>query len=121
MDFENEMNKPFKSIGSEHKCAIELHHVRDVNSFGNACAEVQLIRCIFRKLTQLFKDPTPRGEIHYGRTLSLTVNKSSTGQLSLLGGLNQSCFLEVTVVVRVSRINGQFAIDQRFNTRANVS
>lgn len=101
MDCENEINKPFKSIGSERKCAIELHRLRDVNSFGNACAEVQLIRCIFRKLTRLFKDPTPRGEIHYGSTLSLTGNKSSTGQLSLLGVLNQSCLLEVTVVVRV--------------------
>lgn len=101
MDYENEMNKPFKSIGSERKCAIELHCLRDVNSFGNSCTKVQLIRCIFRKLTRLFKDPTPRGEIHYGSTSSLTVNKSSAGQFSLLGVLNQSCFLEVTVVVRV--------------------
>lgn len=101
MDSKNEIDKPFKSIESERKCAIELHHLRDVNPFGNACAKVQLIICIFRKLTRLFKDPTPRGEIHYGSTLSLTGNESSAGQLSLLGVLNQSCFLEVTVVVHV--------------------
>lgn len=59
IDYTNEMNKPLKSIGSECTCTIEMYCFKDVNLIGNACTVGQLISCIFRRLTQLFKDPTP--------------------------------------------------------------